>query len=128
MAMGSVRAIGLVELVEGVIAVDTSPWTLIFADILAPAVLDHDEAVKAEAQTVIAGPDRAYAAGERGANAAGRWRHTLAGPGRCADLSALYAGRGARSFSSEAIRERRRCRRTWTPSQNPLPRSLLSMR
>jgi RHH-type transcriptional regulator, proline utilization regulon repressor / proline dehydrogenase / delta 1-pyrroline-5-carboxylate dehydrogenase len=55
MATDSAKATDLVELIERVIDVGGSRWAIVFADILAPALLNHDGAITGEAQTVIAG-------------------------------------------------------------------------
>ena len=54
MATESAKATDLVELIERVIDVGGSRWAMVFADILAPALLNHDGAITGEAQTVIA--------------------------------------------------------------------------
>ncbi|HSF30597.1 MAG TPA: proline dehydrogenase family protein [Candidatus Tectomicrobia bacterium] len=54
MATDSAVATEFVGLVERTIDVDGSRWGVIFADILAPALLDHDGAIATPAQAVIA--------------------------------------------------------------------------
>jgi hypothetical protein len=54
MATESVRASGFAEVIERLIDVGGSPWTLIFADILAPSLLNDGGVINAEAQTVVA--------------------------------------------------------------------------
>src|SRR5919197_641676 len=54
MATESAKATDLVELIERAIDVGGSRWAMVFADILAPALLSHDGAITGEAQTVIA--------------------------------------------------------------------------
>lgn len=53
MVTESAVATDLVGLVERSIDVDGSRWALVFADILAPAVLDHDGAIATQAQAII---------------------------------------------------------------------------
>jgi RHH-type transcriptional regulator, proline utilization regulon repressor / proline dehydrogenase / delta 1-pyrroline-5-carboxylate dehydrogenase len=55
MATDSAKTTDLVEVVERGIDIDGSRWALIFADILAPGLFDHDRAINAEAHQVIAG-------------------------------------------------------------------------
>jgi RHH-type transcriptional regulator, proline utilization regulon repressor / proline dehydrogenase / delta 1-pyrroline-5-carboxylate dehydrogenase len=55
MATESAKATDLVELIERVIDVGGSRWAIVFADILAPALLNRDGAITSEAQTLIAG-------------------------------------------------------------------------
>ncbi len=54
-ATNGAKAEDLVELVGRMIEVDGLPWTIIFADILAPALLDDAGTLNAEACAVIAG-------------------------------------------------------------------------
>lgn len=51
----SPRTTDLVELVERVIEVNGSRWAVIFADILAPALLDYEGEINGGAQAIIAG-------------------------------------------------------------------------
>src|SRR5918911_1616274 len=55
MATKSAKAADRVELIEQVIDVGGSRWAIVFADILAPALLNGDGAITGKAQTVIAG-------------------------------------------------------------------------
>lgn len=55
MATESARALDLVELAACELDVGGVRWRLIFADILAPALLDHGGALKGQARRVIAG-------------------------------------------------------------------------
>jgi RHH-type proline utilization regulon transcriptional repressor/proline dehydrogenase/delta 1-pyrroline-5-carboxylate dehydrogenase len=49
------RTADLGELIERVVEVDSRRWAIIFADILAPALLDSKGAIRSEAQAVITG-------------------------------------------------------------------------
>ncbi len=60
----SAKTVDLVELVERVIEVNGLGWAVIFADILAPALLDDAGAISGEAQEVIAGWVKRVPAGE----------------------------------------------------------------
>jgi RHH-type transcriptional regulator, proline utilization regulon repressor / proline dehydrogenase / delta 1-pyrroline-5-carboxylate dehydrogenase len=64
MATKNAAAMDVVELVERAIDVGGTGWTLIFVDILAPALLDHDGVVRDEAQAVIGGYAKLVPAGK----------------------------------------------------------------
>src|SRR5919197_2656134 len=64
MATESAKATDLVGLIERVIDVGGSRWAIVFADILAPALLNRDGAITGEAQTLIAASVRRVPPGQ----------------------------------------------------------------